>query len=150
MRQSVLALVSVLLLGACAQTQMPLRGTTADRPIPIASADLKWVDLDPVGAPGVQIATLWGDMGNGPFGAFFRLPAGFASPLHRHTHAMKVVTVSGTYIQRPAGEPVFHLSPGSYLMQPGGNYRHWTSCGDAEDCIFFVESDGGFDFHVVD
>jgi hypothetical protein len=32
------------------------------------------------------------------------LPAGFAAPLHTHTHTMKVVFLSGTYIQAPEGK----------------------------------------------
>jgi hypothetical protein len=104
---------------------------------------------DPTGAPGVKIATLWGDPTKGRFGAFFKLPAGFAAPLHTHTHPMKVVMVSGTYIQGPDGAAEFRLGPGSYLMQPGGNYRHTTSCDSASDCVIFVESIGAFDLHVV-
>jgi hypothetical protein len=60
---------------------------------------------------------------------------------------MKLVIVSGTYIQGPEGRPAFRLGPGSYLKQPGGNYRHTTSCDAASDCIFYVESDGAFDLH---
>jgi len=115
----------------------------------LAGAVLKWTDLDPAGAPGVKVADLWGDHQKGSFGAFLRLPAGFAVPLHTHTHDMKVVIVSGTYIQGPEGKPEFRLSPGSYLMQPGGNYRHTTSCAPASDCVFFVESDGAFDLQPV-
>ncbi len=114
-------------------------------PVPIPASDLAWADLDPTGAPGVKIATLWGDYQKGPFGAIFKLPAGFAAPLHSHTHAMKVVIVSGTYIQGPQGKPEFRLGPGSYLMQPGGNYLHTTSCDKSSDCVFFVGSDGAFD-----
>lgn len=124
--------------------------TAGSDPVPVRPADLEWADLDPEGAPGVQVATLWGDLGASGFGAFFRLPAGFAAPLHTHTHPMKLVTVSGTYIQQPDGEPVFQLGPGSYLMQPGGDYRHLTSCGTDADCVFFVESDGPFDLFVVE
>jgi len=149
MRKSVLGFALLFLLASCAHTASERDGTSGNRPIPIAAADLKWTDLDPAGAPGVKVAKLWGDPANGPFGAFFRLPAGFAVPLHTHTHPMKVVIVSGTYIQGPDGAPVFRLGPGSYLMQPGGNYRHTTSCDTAADCVFFVESNGGFDLHVV-
>jgi hypothetical protein len=42
------------------------------------------------------------------------------------------------------------LGPGSYMMQPGGNYRHVTSCDKAADCVFFVESNGAFDLKVVE
>ena len=114
-------------------------------PVPIAATDLKWIDLDPSGAPGVKVADVLGNHRAGAFGAFFRLPAGFSAPLHTHTHDMKLVIVTGTYIQGPDGQPEFRLGPGSYLLQPGGNYRHTTSCDAASDCVFYVESDGAFD-----
>jgi hypothetical protein len=34
-------------------------------------------------------------------------------------------------------------------MQPGGDYRHTTSCDQASPCVFFVESEGPFDLHPV-
>ena len=114
------------------------------------AADLKWTDLDPNGAPGVKVADLWGDHAKGAFGAFLKLPAGFAAPLHTHTYAMKVVFISGTYIQAPEGKAEVRLGPGSYMMQPGGNYRHTTSCDKASDCVFFVESNGAFDLKPVE
>jgi len=129
----------------------------ADAPKPAASrlvvmpaADMKWTDLDPTGAPGVKVADLWGSHAKGgPFGALFKLPAGFAAPLHTHTHDIKVVIVSGTYIQAPEGKPEFRIGPGSYFMQPGGDYRHTTTCDKAADCVFFVESSGAFDLKPV-
>jgi anti-sigma factor ChrR (cupin superfamily) len=126
----------------------PKAGTS--QPVIMRAGDLTWADLDPAGAPGVKVADLWGNHAKGAFGAFFKLPAGFAAPLHTHTHAMKVVTVSGTYIQGPEGKPEFQLGPGSYLMQPGGNYRHTTSCDKASECLFFVESNGKFDLKPVE
>ena len=119
--------------------------TSAVSPIALPAADLQWIELDPTGAPGVKVADLWGDHRAGPFGAIFRLPPGFSAPLHTHTHAMKLVILSGTYIQGPEGKSEFRLGPGSYLMQPGGTYRHTTSCDPALECIFFVESNGAFD-----
>ena len=127
--------VSLMVSGVAAQ----------ESPVVRPAADLKWTDLDPTGAPGVQVADLWGDHTKGAFGAFFKLPAGFAAPLHTHTHAMKVVIVSGTYLQAPEGKSEFRLGPGSYLMQPGGDYRHTTSCDKTSACVFFVESSGAFD-----
>ena len=124
--------------------------SAASRLVVIPAADLKWTDLDPTGAPGVKIADLWGDHTKGAFGAFLKLPAGFAVPLHTHTHDIKVVIVSGTYVQGPEGRPEFRIGPGSYFMQPGGNYRHTTSCDKASDCVFYAESPGAFDLQVVD
>lgn len=122
----------------------------ASRLVVMPAGDLKWTDLDPKGAPGVKVADVWGNHAKGAFGAFFKLPAGFAAPMHTHTTDYKVVTVSGTYVQAPEGKPEFRLGPGSYLMQPGGNYRHTTSCDPSADCVFFVISGGKFDLKVVD
>jgi anti-sigma factor ChrR (cupin superfamily) len=116
----------------------------------VAAGDMKWTDLDPGGAPGVRVADLWGNHANGPFGALFKLPAGFAAPLHSHTYDMNVVIVSGTYIQAPEGKPEFRLGPGSYFLQPGGSYRHTTTCDKASECVFLVESRGPFDLKPVD
>jgi anti-sigma factor ChrR (cupin superfamily) len=121
----------------------------ASRLVVMPASDLKWTDLDP-GAPGVKVADLWGNHANGAYGALFKLPAGFAAPLHTHTYDMKVVIVSGTYIQAPEGKPEFRLGPGSYFMQPGGNYRHTTTCDKASDCVFLVESKGKFDLKPVE
>ena len=113
------------------------------------ASDLIWMDLDPKGAPGVKIADLWGDHTKGAFGAYLKLPAGFAVPLHWHTHEMRAAFVSGTYIQAPDGKPEVRLGPGSYMMQPGAGYRHTTRCDQASDCVLFFESDGPFDLHLV-
>lgn len=122
---------------------------SADSRLVLMPADgMKWTDLGP-GAPGVKVADLWGSHAHGAFGALFRLPAGFAAPLHTHTYDMKVVILSGTYIQAPEGKPEFRLGPGSYFLQPGGNYRHTTSCDPASDCVFLVESKGPFDLKPV-
>lgn len=124
--------------------------SAASRLVVVPAADLKWTDLDPTGAPGVKVADVWGNHAKGAFGAFFKLPAGFSAPLHTHTSDYKVVTVSGTYVQAPEGKPEFRLGSGSYFMQPGGNYRHTTSCDQSADCVFFVMSGGKFDLKVVD
>ena len=134
--------------GEAKASQTPKAGP--GQPVFMPTADLKWTDLDPKGAPGVKVANLWGDHAKGAFGAFFKLPAGFAVPLHTHTNAMKVIFVSGMYIQAPEGKAEVRLGPGSYMMQPGGNYRHTTSCDKASECLFFVESSGKFDLKPVE
>ena len=142
----VLALPAVLL----GQAKGKRSARTAEsRLVIMPAADLKWTDLDPARAPGVKVADLWGNHTKGAFGAFFKFPAGFAAPLHTHTNDMKVVIVSGTFVQAPEGKPEFRLGPGSYFLQPGGNYRHTTSCDPAAECVFFVEGRGKFDLKPV-
>lgn len=123
--------------------------SSAKTPTFLSAADVKWVDLDPKGAPGVKIADLWGDHTKGSYGAYVKLPAGFTTPLHTHTYAMKVIFVSGTYVQAPEGKPEVRLGPGSYMLQPGDGYKHVTSCDKSADCVFFLESSGPFDLKPV-
>jgi quercetin dioxygenase-like cupin family protein len=123
--------------------------SAGSHPMAVAAADIKWVDLDPQGAPGVKIADMWGDHTKGAFGSFVKFPAGFATPLHTHTNAFKIVVVSGTFVQGPEGKPEIRLGPGSYLAQPGGNYKHTTSCDKASDCVFFTQANGKFDLIPV-
>jgi quercetin dioxygenase-like cupin family protein len=143
------ALTTAVVSGAFASPKGKPVKSPADRLVVRPAADLKWTDLDPKGAPGVKVAELWGDHTRGAYGAFFKLPAGFAVPLHTHTHDIKVVIVSGTYIQVPEGKPEFRIGPGSYFFQPGGNYRHTTSCDAASECVFLAESTGPFDLKLV-
>ena len=146
----VVAVSIPIMLAATVLVRSAGQAGRATTPIFTTADALKWADLDPAGAPGVKVVDLWGDHTKGPFGAYLKLPAGFAVPLHTHTHEMRVVFLSGTYIQAPDGKPETRLGPGSYMLQPGGDYRHTTSCDKASDCVFFVESDGPFDLKVVE
>ena len=122
----------------------------ASKAVIMPAGDLKWSDLDPTGAPGVKIADVWGNHATGAFGAFTKFPAEFTAPLHTHTNAIKIVVISGTFILTPEGKPEVRLGPGSYLMQPGGSYRHTTSCDKASECLFFMQGNGKFDLKPVD
>ena len=158
MRSGIVLSLSISLLATTpvlAQAPGQAKANAAPRaesrqPTFLQASDMKWADLDPTGAPGVKIADVWGDHTKGPFGAFLKLPAGFAVPLHTHTNTMRVAFISGTYIQAPEGKAEVRLGPGSYMMQPGGNYRHTTSCDKASDCVLFVEGSGKFDLKVVE
>ena len=79
--------------------------------IDVVTGDVKWVDLDPTGAPGVKIADLWGDHTKGAYGAITKFPAGFVAPLHTHTNSMKIVIISGTFISTPAASLATRDSP---------------------------------------
>lgn len=124
--------------------------SAASRLVAIPAADMKWADLDPKGAPGVKVADVWGDHTKGGFGAFIQFPAGFTAPLHTHTNDFKIVIISGTFVQTPEGKPEMRLGPGSYLAQPGGNYKHVSACDKASDCMFFTQSTGKFDLKPVE
>jgi quercetin dioxygenase-like cupin family protein len=151
--RNLVAIAGSLLLAAVVLAQGTKAKTApkdaASKLVVVPASDLKWADLDPKGAPGVMIADVWGDHTKGAFGAFIKLPPGFVAPLHTHTSDYKVVIVSGTYIQAPEGKPEFRLGPGSYFLQPGGNYKHTTSCDKASECVFFLQGSGRFDLKPV-
>ena len=150
MRGRNVLVVAVCLLvagGVLAQAKM---SSKAAKPVIWQSGDMKWMDLDPKGAPGVKIADLWGDHTKGAYGAITKFPAGFSAPLHTHTNTMRIVVISGTFIHTPEGKLESRLGPGSYLLQPGGNYRHSTACDKASECVFFIESSGKFDIKPVE
>jgi beta-alanine degradation protein BauB len=149
MRRCILWTAASIFLTSALLAQSTKAASSAKTPTFISAADVKWVDLDPKGAPGVKIADLWGDHTKGAYGAYVKLPAGFTTPLHTHTHDMKVIFVSGTYVQAPEGKPEVRLGPGSYMLQPGDPYKHVTSCDKSADCVFFLESSGPFDLKPV-
>ncbi|MGH9318112.1 MAG: cupin domain-containing protein [Thermoanaerobaculia bacterium] len=113
------------------------------------AADMKWAPMAD-GPPGVTIVDLWGDHTKSAYGAMTKFPAGTTAPLHTHTSDMRIVVVSGTLIHGPEGKPEVRLGPGSYLKQSGGSYRHTTTCDKASECVFFMESGGKFDIHMVE
>jgi quercetin dioxygenase-like cupin family protein len=121
----------------------------AGTPIFKPAADVKWTDLDPTGAPGVKIADVWGNHATGAYGALLKFPPGFVAPLHTHTNDIKIVVLSGTYMQTPEGKPEVRLGPGSYAFQPGGNYKHISACDKASECELFIQSSGKFDLKPV-
>jgi anti-sigma factor ChrR (cupin superfamily) len=146
---SFLLAVAVLAQGSGEAKAKSAPKAAAPKAVIWPAADLKWVDLTD-GPPGVKIVDLWGDHTKGAYGALTKFPGGTSAPLHTHTSGMRVVVLSGTFIHGPEGKPEARLGPGSYLYQPGGNYRHTTTCDKASECVFFLESDGKFDIKMVE
>ena len=153
--RGVLAVAVCLLAGATvlAQSEKMSKGGSkmgGAKATIMPAADLKWMDLDPKGAPGVKNADVWGDHTKGAFKGFTKFPAGFETPLHTHTNDLEIVVISGTFIHGPEGKPEVRLGPGSYFLQPGGNYRHTTKCDKSSECLFYIQSKGKFDLIPVE
>ena len=136
-------------LGSFALAATVSAQAAAKAPVFVPAADLKWTALDPAGAPGVMTADVWGDHTKGAYGGFTKFPAGFQAPLHTHTNDLKIVVISGTFLQQPEGKPEVRLGPGSYVMQPGGTYKHTTGCDKASECVVFIDGSGKFDLLPV-
>lgn len=111
----------------------------------------RWYPLDPGNPGGVQMATLWGDPMSGPFGALLRVPAGFESPMHRHSNDERVVVLQGTSVHWTQGESretAPRITTGDFLMMPA-RVNHVSAATDDEDCIEFITMEGKFDFTLA-
>jgi len=111
------------------------------------ASDIKWMEMKG-GPPGATAAGLWGDPMKGAYGALIRLTAGEKHPLHTHTHDVKLVVISGTFLYTPEGGTEQRLGPGSYLEVPGG-LRHSSGTSDDGPCEIFQTSTGLFDMKFV-
>jgi hypothetical protein len=104
--------------------------------------NVKWED-GPV--KGTHVAKLWGDWSKGgPYGVLIKFDAGVMHPLHHHSHALKIVVISGTFVHHPDGGAETKLGPGSYLVQ-AANKKHVSGCAAGAECEFFMESTDKFD-----
>ncbi|MBX9650994.1 MAG: DUF4437 domain-containing protein [Xanthobacteraceae bacterium] len=90
-------------------------------------------------------APAYGDLAHGAHGTFIKMPAGFSSKVHTHTEDYWGVVISGVAVnQRPGGADIA-LPVGSYWFQKGGE-RHVTKCISPNECIFFLNQGGKFDY----
>lgn len=90
-------------------------------------------------------AAAYGDLAHGAHGTFIKMPAGFSSKVHIHTEDYWGVVISGVAVnQRPGGAETA-LPAGSYWFQKGGE-RHVTKCISSNECIFFINQAGKFDY----
>ena len=137
-----LAFVSIVAFAVAATAGMAL---AAEKAVVTSASELKWVDSPMKGA---KQAVLWGNPAKGPYGTLKSLPGGTALGLHTHTHAQRVVLVSGTIEFNMKGEPKKDLGPGSFVSIPAGA-PHDATCKAGADCVYFEEGMGAADFKPV-
>ena len=75
-------------------------------------------------------------------------PAGGFFDKHWHTHDEYVVLISGE-VTVSLGEEVYNLTPGAFIVIPGGVPHYWD-VPETGDAIILVKRDGPPDFHFVD
>ncbi|HZI65871.1 MAG TPA: cupin domain-containing protein [Thermoanaerobaculia bacterium] len=107
-----------------------------------AAEEIQWTENAAV--KGFWIAPLWGDPSKGAYGALKKVAGGTELGWHTHTHAQKVVAVSGTIGFTLEGESAKDLTAGSYVYLPAKT-KHHTVCKTGADCIFFEEQPGKTD-----
>lgn len=141
----VLVLAVVVALGVCAVAVNAEAKAGAKKAA--GAKEVVWpadkLQFKEAGAPGVSRAVLWGDPDKGAYGAVTRFTKGTKNALHTHSHEIKIVVISGTFLY-DSGSGENKLGPGSYLLEPGG-VKHTSGAGADADCVFFQESSGAFD-----
>jgi Domain of unknown function (DUF4437) len=93
----------------------------------------------------LHAAAAYGDLANGPHGTFIKMPAGYVSPTHIHTEDYWAVVVSGVMVNKTPDGADVPLPVGSYFFQKGGE-AHVTKCISPNECIFFINQGGKFDY----
>lgn len=130
-------------IGAVATAAGVGAALAAEKGTVTAASEMKWIDSTAM--KGAKQAVLWGDPAKGPYGTLKSIPGGTALGMHMHTHAQKVVVVSGTIDFNMEGEAKKELGPGSYVSIPG-NAAHDATCKAGADCVYFEEGTGIADF----
>jgi quercetin dioxygenase-like cupin family protein len=88
----------------------------------------------------------YGQMSQGAHGTFVKLPAGYSTPIHRHTGDYYAVVIQGVVAnEQSVTAKDYPLGPGSYWFQLG-NDDHVTKCLSKVDCVTFVSQSDKFDF----
>jgi hypothetical protein len=94
----------------------------------------------------LQAAAGFGQMAEGPHGTFVKLPAGYSTPLHRHSGGYYGVVIQGVVANEQNDDAKNRpLGPGSYWFQMGGE-DHVTKCLSEVDCVTFLSQSEKFDF----
>lgn len=130
---------------------MTLDWTPAAVAVTVPLEQQRWYPLDPTNPGGVQMAMLWGDPMRGPFGALLKVPAGFVSPMHRHSNDERVVVLQGTSVhwtEDESPETAPRMTTGDALLMPRG-VNHVSAATDDEDCLEFITMEGRFDFELA-
>jgi quercetin dioxygenase-like cupin family protein len=97
--------------------------------------------------PGVSKAVLWGNPGEGAYGAFTRMKPGMDAGLHTHTNDVWITVLKGAYVYKDdAGEK--RVRAGDFIRIPGG-MKHRSGSDKKEGALFYEEASGAFDLVPV-
>lgn len=113
--------------------------------------ELKWIPTGipaPNGVGSLQAAPASGDLSKSEHATFIKMPAGYVSAVHTHTHDYYGIVITGVATNASVGEKDIPLPPGSYWFQPGDK-SHVTKCISTTECIFFIHQEAKFDYLPV-
>jgi quercetin dioxygenase-like cupin family protein len=119
------------------------QGTKVESKRDVAFASADSASFKPGPAPGVSMATIWGDPETGPHATFTKMNPGYDAGMHTHSSTLKLVVIKGAYLYRDeAGDK--RVGAGGFLRIPAG-HKHWSGSDKTEGALFYEEGDGKFD-----
>jgi quercetin dioxygenase-like cupin family protein len=121
-------------------------GKSGNPPLMLSFADLKWTELPE--RKGMQFAVLSGDPRRGAYTQMRKVPAGTDNPLHTHGSELKNVIISGVWYTGADAASARDFGPGSIVTMPA-DWVHVSGCRAGDDCVFYQEGKGKFDFNPV-
>lgn len=111
----------------------------------VDSAKASYTELN----PGASQSAVRGDPTRGAHSAFTKFVPNFEAGPHTHTNDLRIVVVKGAYVYKPEQGDAIRVTPGQYLLIPGG-VRHSTGSDAKEETVFYQEADGKFDLNLVE
>jgi hypothetical protein len=125
---------------------VPACTVSAPRTRIVPASELIWTDvMDPNGSPlGLHTVDVWGNAHQGAHGSLTKFPAGFAEPLHRHSHPIRVVVLSGIMRFVVDGVESVDLGPESYVSI-AADVPHFARCAGTAPCEVLIEQDAAMD-----
>jgi hypothetical protein len=110
---------------------------------------MEWAPLKLEGLPpGIEIATLRGDLAKGGGEILLRTPPKYVVPNHSHTSDELYVWLKGSFTYIAADGTRQKLDAPAYISLPGQS-AHALECGE-EQCIFYLRYGRPFDLHIHD
>jgi quercetin dioxygenase-like cupin family protein len=151
-------ILSLLAVSAFAQSLLPgsALAQSAERGISFFGPDQTIADISklqfsaltlPGFAPGIEIASLRGDLAKGGAEIILRTPAHYTVPAHSHTSDEVYVWLKGdfTYVT-DNGRQV--MTAPAFISLPGNAPSHTIECGN-DPCMFYVRYSRPFDLQAM-
>ena len=109
---------------------------------------MEWGPLQLQGLPpGIEIATLRGDLAKGGGEILLRTPAKYVVPNDSHTSDEVYVWLKGAFTYVAADGTRQRMDAPAYISLPGQS-PHALECGD-EPCVFYLRYGRPFDLQVL-
>lgn len=96
--------------------------------------------------PGIEIATLRGDLAKGGAEILLRTPPRYTIPNHSHTSDEVYVWLQGDFTYVSADGKRQSINAPAFISLPGET-SHALECGD-QPCVFYLHYSRPFDLHV--